>query len=133
MLKGRTATEAPGMKAEGAEVCMVVPEGQAATSAVGLMMEPGYCYTILAQAAPSVTEVELKLQADVSGSLPPALAAMAANPVLGVDAETGSAASIGGKNSCYAWAWPVAGLVKVTATAKAGSGAIGMQVYKKKK
>jgi hypothetical protein len=80
-----------------------------------------------------VTEVELKLLADVSNALPPALAAMAANPTLGADSETGSSASIGAKASCYAWAFPIAGLVKVTATAKTGSGPISLQVYKKKK
>lgn len=112
---------------------MTVPEGQAATTQVGLMMEPGHCYTILAQGGPNVTEVELKLLADVSGAMPPALQALAANPTLAQDSEQGPAASIGGKQSCYAWAWPVAGLVKVTATAKTGSGPIGLQVYKKRK
>jgi hypothetical protein len=112
---------------------MSVPEGQAASTAVGLMFEPGFCYTVLAQGSPSVTEVELKLVADISGSVPPAFAALAANPTLGVDTETGSAASIGAKPNCYAWAFPIAGLVKVTATAKTGSGPISLQVYKKKK
>lgn len=133
MLKGRAGTEAPNMKPEGAEVCMSVPEGQAVTSAVGLMMEPGHCYTVLAQGGPGVNEVELKLAADFQGAVPPAFAALAQNPVLGQDTETGPAASIGGKTACYAWAWPVAGLVKVTATAKSGTGPISVQVYKKKK
>jgi hypothetical protein len=50
-----------------------------------------------------------------------------------VDSETGSSASIGTKQSCYAWSFPIAGLATVTATAKTGSGPIGLQVYKKKK
>jgi hypothetical protein len=133
MLKGRAGTDAPNMKPEGAEVCMTVPEGQSASTQVGLMLEPGHCYTVLAQGGPSVTEVELKLLLDVSGSVPPALAAMAANPTLAVDSETGSSASIGAKQSCYAWSFPIAGLAKVTATAKTGSGPISLQVYKKKK
>jgi len=131
MLKGRAATEAPNMKPEGAEVCMTVAEGQAAQTQVGLMFEPGFCYTVLAQAAPSVTAVELKLLGDVSGALPLAPAAM--NPTLAVDSQTGAMAAIGAKQSCYAWTLPAAGLVKVTATAKTGSGPIMLQVYKKKK
>jgi hypothetical protein len=133
MLKGRAGTDAPGMKAEGPEACMTVPEGQSVSTQVGLMLEPGHCYTVLAQGGPGVTEVEMKLLLDVSGSVPPALAAMAANPTLAVDAEAGSSASIGAKQSCYAWSFPIAGLAKVTATAKTGSGPISVQVYKKKK
>lgn len=133
MLKGRAEAEAKGLKAEGAEVCMNVPEGQAATSQVGLMLEPGMCYAVLAQGGTGVTEVELKLLLDLQGAVPPALAALAANPTLAVDSETGASASIGAKGSCYAWAGPIAALAKVTATAKTGTGPIALQVYKKKK
>lgn len=133
MLKGRAGADAPGMKPEGPEVCMNVPEGQAVSTQVGLMLEPGYCYTVLAQGGPGVTEVELKLALDITGALPPALAAFAANPTLGVDSETGSSASVGGKQSCIPWSGLIAGLAKATATAKSGTGPISLQVYKKKK
>lgn len=133
MLKGRAEAEAKGLKPEGAEVCMNVPEGQAATSQVGLMLEPGMCYAVLAQGGTGVTEVELKLVLDIQGAVSPALAAFAANPTLAVDSETGASASIGAKGNCYPWAGPIAALAKVSATAKTGTGPIGFQVYKKKK
>lgn len=133
MLKGRAEAEAKGLKAEGPEVCMNVPEGQAATSQVGLMLEPGMCYAVLAQGGTGVTEVDLKLVVDLQGAASPALAAFVANPTLGVDAETGASASVGGKGNCIAWPGPIAVLGKVTATAKTGTGPIALQVYKKKK
>jgi hypothetical protein len=132
MITGRAATDAPKMKAEGGPFCMVVPEGQTISTQT-IMLEPGQCYTVLGQGAAGVTEVDLQLVLDTSTALPPALAALAAQPTLAVDQETGASASIGPKTSCYAWPFPLPGMVKVSAKARTGTGAIALQVYKKKK
>ena len=76
---------------------------------------------------------ELKLVLDFQGAVSPLLAAFAANPTVAADSETGPAASIGAKQSCYQWSGAIAVLAKVTATAKTGSGPIALQVYKKRK
>ncbi len=120
------------MKPEGGQLCMVVPEGQMAATPT-MMLEPGFCYTVIGQGAGGVTEVNLQLSLDMATALPPALGALAANPVLAVDQEAGSSASIGAKQSCYAWPWPVPAMVKVNAMAKTGTGPVAVQVYKKKK
>jgi hypothetical protein len=132
MVQGREKVEAPGMKADGGQLCMVVPEGQTASTPT-MMLEPGFCYTVIGQGAGGVTELNLALTLDMATALPPQLGALAANPTLAVDQEAGSSASIGQKTSCYAWPWPVPAMVKVNATAKTGSGPVAIQIYKKKK
>jgi hypothetical protein len=132
MIQGRAGADAPNMKPEGGQLCMVVPEGQAAQTQT-MMLEPGHCYTVLAQGAGGVTEVDLAMTLDTSTALPPALAALAANPQLAVDQESGSSASIGPKQSCYQWPFPLPGMVKISAKARTGTGPVALQVYKKKK
>ncbi|UQA63799.1 hypothetical protein E8A73_027320 [Polyangium aurulentum] len=133
MITGRAKTDAPApMKPEGGPLCMVVPEGQTVSTQT-MNLEPGHCYTVLAQGAAGVSEVDVQLILDTATALPPALAALAQNPTLAVDQETGASASIGPKQTCYAWPFPLPGLVKVVAKARTGTGPIALQVYKKKK
>ena len=69
-----------------------------------------------------------------AAGLPPALAAMAGNPLLAVSTDAGVQTSIGGsKQGCYQWPWPVPGPVKVVLKARNGSGPIAAQAYSKKK
>jgi hypothetical protein len=132
MFEGRRKAEAPGMDLEGSPVCGVVPEGQDVKSQT-FMLQPGFCYTFLGQALPNVTEVDMQLVLDtVAGGLPPAIAAMAGNPLLLQDTLSGQITSMGAKKDCYKWAFPAGGPVKLIVKARTGSGPIAAQVYKKK-
>jgi len=130
-LQARAPGEAPGMQPEGQATCGVVPEGQSVTSAPFMLMQ-GYCYTFLGQSLPPVTEVDIQLVPDVSAGLPPALATMANQPLL-VDTETGDKAAMGAKQACYQWPWPFPLQGKLIVTARAGSGPVAAQVFRKKK
>jgi hypothetical protein len=88
---------------------------------------------VLAQAMPNVTQVDVQLELDLSTGLPPAFAALAGKPLLAVGDSAGVQATLGGKNNCYAWPWPIPGAVKVTVKSKAGAGVVGAQVFSKKK
>jgi hypothetical protein len=134
MFQGRQKGEAPGMQPEGGPLCSVVPEGQS-TSSTTFMLQPGRCYTILAQALPNVTAIDLQLELDVAGTgAPPALAAVAGKPLLAVGQNNGVQSSIGSaKLGCYQWPWPAPAPVKVTIVAKMGAGPVAAQVYSKKK
>jgi hypothetical protein len=132
MFAGRASTEAPKMEPEGGATCGIVAEGQTVTSPM-FMLQPGFCYTFLAQALPTVTEVDLQVELDLAGGGAPALAAFNLKPVLAVDTETGPQASVNAKQNCYQWAFPVPAAVKLVAKARTGSGPIAVQAYKKKK
>lgn len=133
MFQGRAGTEAPKMNAEGAPICGVVAEGQT-TSGPTFMVQPGMCYTVLAQALPTVTEVDVQLEIDLAGGgMPPALAALNIKPVLAVDSDAGPSAAIGAKQACYTWPFPLPVTAKVVVKSRAGSGPVAAQVYSKKK
>jgi hypothetical protein len=132
--QGRAGSEAPGMQPEGAAICGIVPEGQTISGQM-FMLQPGFCYTFLAQALPTVTEVDLQVELDLAGGggVPPALAAFNLKPVLAVDTDTGAQAAVSAKQNCYQWTWPIPAAVKLVAKARTGSGPIAAQAYKKKK
>lgn len=134
MFQGRQKGEAPGMQPEGAPTCSVITEGQSTSSAT-FMLQPGRCYTILAQALPNVTAIDLQLELDVAGTgAPPALAALAGKPLLAVGQSSGVQSAIGASQAgCYQWPWPAPAPVKVTLTAKMGAGVVAAQVFSKKK
>lgn len=134
MFQGRATSEAPRMQAEGGPICSVVPEGQTASGPT-FMLQPGSCYTFLAQALPTVTEVDLQLELDLGsgGAMPPALAALNLKPVLAVDSDTGPTAAIGAKQSCYQWPFPLPATVKLVVKARTGTGPVAAQAYSRKK
>jgi hypothetical protein len=134
MFQGRSPSEAPRMQPEGGPLCSVVPEGQT-VSGPTFMIQPGSCYTFLAQALPTVTEVDLQLELDLAGGgqVPPALAALSIKPVLAVDSDTGPTAAIGAKQSCYAWPFPIPATAKLVVKARTGSGPVAAQAYSRKK
>lgn len=134
MLNQRQKAEAPGMQPEGPPVCGIVPEGQTVTGTT-MVLQPGHCYTILAQGLPNVSVVDVQLVADPSGAgLPPALAALAGNPLLAVSTDASVQTSIGAaKQGCYQWPWPLPGPVKIVLKARNGAGPIAAQAYSKKK
>jgi hypothetical protein len=119
------------MQPEGSAICGVVPEGQSISSQT-FMVQQGFCYTFLAQALPTVTEVDVQLELDIASG-GPALAAFNLKPMLAVDNEAGPQASIGAKKACYEWILPGQAPVKLTVKARQGSGPVAAQAYKKKK
>src|SRR4051812_2995691 len=60
MFMARQKAEAPGMQPEGAPICGIVPEGQS-VSGQTFVLQPGHCYTVLAQATPNVSQVDVQL------------------------------------------------------------------------
>ena len=133
-MAARAAAEAPGMKPEGPPVCGVAPEGQAYVSQT-FTIEQGYCYTFLGQSLPPVGAMEMVLQADASaliGGLLPGMGQAAQAPLL-VSTSAGERVSMGERQSCYQWAFPVPATVKLILTARGGSGPVAAQVYRKKK
>ncbi|EYF00890.1 hypothetical protein [Chondromyces apiculatus] len=132
MFQGRAAAEAPKMQPEGSPICGVVTEGQT-VSGNTFVLQPGNCYTVLAQGLPTVTEVDVQLELDLAGGGAPALAALNIKPMLAVDPDTGPSGAIGAKQSCYSWPFPIPGAVKVVVKARQGSGPVAAQVYSRKK
>ena len=121
-LQPRAATEAKGMKEDGAAIGGMLQEGGELTQEFMLM--PGKCYTVLGQGLPPIAELDLSLAAKpLLPALPPA--------VLAADQTTGPASSIGAGKNCYKNPFPVAAPVILTLKATKGSGPAGAQVYSK--
>src|SRR6185295_19984323 len=76
----RAATEAKGMKEDGAAIGGMLQEGGELTQEFSLM--PGKCYTILGQGLPPIAELDLQL---AGKSLLPSIP----GPVLAADSTTG--------------------------------------------
>jgi hypothetical protein len=131
MFQGRAPQEAPGMQPEGGPICGIVPEGQTISSPT-FMVQQGFCYTFLAQALPTVTEVDLQLELDLASGAP-GLAALNLKPQLQVDTETGPQTAIGSKQACYQWMLPGQAPVKLVVKARTGSGPVAAQAFKKAK
>jgi hypothetical protein len=129
MLQARAGTEAPGMQPEGSAVCKVVPEGMAAQSEI-IMLQQGYCYTVLGASLPGVTELDMQLNIDLAAGTQ---LQVGLQPLLMTDTETGPNGAMGAKQSCYQWAFPLPAAARVTLKARGGSGPMAAQVYKKKK
>ena len=115
-----------GMKAEGAFVCETLPQGGSAKVATNL--QPGRCYTFVAESYPNVTELDLFIKPNF-GPTPPAVLAAVANTVLAQDGDNGPRATIGKGKNCYKWPFPLPAAVVVEATARAGTGPVAVQVY----
>jgi len=121
-LQPRAATEAKGMKEDGAAIGGMLQEGGELTQEFMLM--PGKCYTILGQGLPPIAELDMQLAGKpLVAGLPPA--------VLAADSTTGPSANIGAGKNCYKNPLPVAGPVILTVKATKGSGPAGAQVYSK--
>ena len=131
MFMARQKLEAPGMNPEGAAACATVAEGQSASSQT-VMLQPGHCYSVLAQGLPAVTELGVRLEIDTA-SLPPLLAMYAGKPVLAETSSTSNTAGLSVKNDCYQWPFPLPAAVKVTVRSNQGAGIVAAQLYSKKK
>lgn len=123
VLKPRAATEAKGMKEDGAPIAGQVQEG--GTIDRDISLQPGKCYTILGQGM-GVTQLDMTLafKPPMPG-LPPV--------VLAQSATTGDKSSIapGGATKCYKTIGPIVVPATLSLKATKGSGAAGAQVYVK--
>jgi len=115
-----------GMKADGAMACAQVADGT--STAARLMLQTGKCYTFIAESFPNVTEVEVQMKLDMGDAPPPMLAQFAAMP-MAVDQDMGPRATIGRKDTCYRWEFPLPAPVRVEVTARGGNGPVAVQAY----
>lgn len=129
-IEARKSELSPGMKAEGGFGCETVAEGGTLKLAVSL--QPGRCYTILANSFPNVSELDMYLKPNLGPNPNPLLASLAGT-VLAQDNETGAIAAIGSGKNCYKNALPIpipiAGMIELTA--RTGGGPIAVQVFSK--
>lgn len=131
MIGARAPGEAPRMEQLGSLVCGVAPEGQFVNGET-FMLEQGYCYTVLGNSLPNVSEIDVAIVADLTGGLlPPQFPAI--QPQVAVDNTTGTSASINPGKDCYQWVLPVPAAVKLTVKPRTGSGPVAAQVYRRKK
>jgi hypothetical protein len=132
IFQGRAAAEAPRMELEGGPVCGVTSAEGEVVNGPTFFLQPGFCYTVLGNGLPNVSELDLMLVVDpTAAGIPPALAALAAAPIA-VDSDAGAMATIGAKNNCYKWPWPIPGAVKLQLKSRTGAGPVGAQVYRRK-
>ena len=117
-----------GMKPESGFACMTVPEGGSAS--VPVMLQPGKCYTFLAQSYPNVSELDLTLKPNF-GNPPPPILAMFANQPIAQDSDLGPAATVGKGSQCFKNPFPIPGLAIVEVKARTGAGPVAVQVYSK--
>ncbi len=128
-LKAREKSDlASGMKAEGAFVCMVVPEGGSATTP--FMLQPGRCYTFIGQSFPNVGELDVAVKPNLGTVAVPLLAAVANAPLF-VDSDVGPAATVGKGSQCVKNPSPIPFSVLLEAKARTGAGPIAVQIYSK--
>ncbi|MFO0550033.1 MAG: hypothetical protein U0271_16680 [Polyangiaceae bacterium] len=128
ILASRAATEAKDMAPEGSISCGNVAQG-GTWQGQSVVLQPGYCYTILAQGLPNVTEIDITLMADATAmGFPIQAGPFTAVPLL-VDNSSGNAAMAG---PCYKF--PLGALsvpAKVMLRARGGYGPVAAQVYRR--
>jgi hypothetical protein len=130
-MQSRADKEAAHMKPEGFPICARVAEGQTFTGPL-FNLEAGYCYTILGQALPPASQMEVLLVADAGGlvgQFAPGMA-NAAQMALAVTPAPGDRVAVPGQGCYQAPIMPAP--VKLVLKARAGSGPIAAQIYKKK-
>ena len=116
------------MDTEGAPVCGTVSTEGGTYDGPTFFVQPGFCYTVLANSLPNVTELDVQIVADpTAAGIPPARAALATQPIA-VDSDSGTAAAIGSGANCFKWPWPLPLGVKLGLKSRAGSGPLGAQL-----
>ena len=120
LIKARAAAEAKGMKQSGVFFGANVPEGGVVEQI--FMIDSGRCYSVVGTAGPSVTELDIQIQA--KGGLPIPLP----GPILAVDSKTGPEASI---SPCWKNPFPLSFPATAVIKATRGYGPIGGQIYVK--
>jgi hypothetical protein len=121
LLQAMGASEAPGMKADGAVFAGQFQEGQ--TLEQPFNIQAGKCYTVIGASTGGITELDVQLVAQAA-PLPPV--------VLAQDSTTGPSATLGGKkDGCWKNPTPLAGPGKVILKATKGSGMAAAEVFVK--
>jgi hypothetical protein len=130
-MQARADKEASHMKPEGLPICARVAEGQTVTGPL-FTLEAGYCYTILGQSLPPASQMEVMLVADAGGLIGQFAPGMAnaAQMALVVTQTPGERVAVPGQGCYQPPLMPAP--VKLVLKARAGSGPIAAQVYKKK-
>jgi hypothetical protein len=109
-----------GARPVGALVAGQFLEGQSLEGAI--QMQPGRCYTVVAAGLPPVTNLDVQIV--------PALALPGVGaPIVAQDRTSAATAVIGEQPSCFRWAAPLAGPMKLILTVSAGQGVAAAQVY----
>lgn len=130
-MQARANKEAAYMKPEGVPLCGRVAEGQTLTGPL-FTLEAGYCYTILGQSLPPAVQMEVMLVADAGGlvgQFAPGMA-NAAQMALAVTQTPGERVAVPGQGCYQPPIMPAP--VKLVLRARAGSGPIAAQLYRKK-
>ena len=119
-ISARAKKEAQGMKAEGELFSGVVQAGGQIEAP--LMIEPKKCYSVVAEGAMTVQELDVQIMAR------PGLQVQLPGPIIAVDSMQGPKASIA---PCWKNAFPLAFPATVIVKATQGSGAVAGRVYSK--
>jgi hypothetical protein len=114
--------EAKGMQKSGEMMSGVLQEGQSLEQVT--MLQPGKCYTMVGLGLPMIQELDITMSPVIP--LPGA-----PNLPMAQDNKTGAQATLAPTPDCYKHVLPLPLQVKFMVTAKAGSGAVGAQLYVK--
>lgn len=112
----------PGAKAVGVPIAAQFQQGQCLEVTVN--MTPGKCYSVVAGGLPTIQNLDLSL---VAAATLPGLPQM----VAASDKSVGPTATLGDAPSCFKWALPVAGTMKLIVSVSAGQGLAAAQVLEK--
>lgn len=132
MLETRRKKDASRMQSASPPLCGNVSEGQTVTSQP-FMLEPGYCYTVYGASLPPMTEIDMRVELDLSAG-----GALTANikPLIATDTEAGQMGAISPEPNCYQPVGMIplpAKVVMVGHAAPGTSGPMAAQVYRRKK
>lgn len=112
----------PGAKPLGPALAGNFQTGQCLETTI--TVSPGKCYSVVGVGLPTLQNLDLALVPAIAiPGVPPAVAA--------ADKSVGSTAVLGEAPSCFKWALPVSGTMKLVMTASAGQGVAAAQVYEK--
>ena len=112
-----------GAKPDGAPISGMVQQGQSIQGVLQLQPSGTKCYTIVAVAPPTVTDIGIDLVATPPPPLPPTLIAQSQSP--------GNPVALAPKPNCYKNLLPIVVPATVKITVRQGSGPVIAQVYAK--
>ncbi len=114
------------MTPDGAFGCAVLQTGETVT--VPITLQPGRCYSFLANSFPPVTEVDVFIKLDLGPSAPPLLAGMS-SLVLAQDNTVGPVSAVGAGHNCFKNPMPIPVAAVAEVTAVSGNGPVAIQSY----
>ncbi len=120
-LDAAMARDAPGMTVDGGTLGGRFAQGDVLERL--LTLQPGHCYTIVAQSRGAITELEVVMVAAVTPTMP--------TMALAIDADQGPHATLGRAPSCFRNPIPLPLPVLVRVTATSGSGVAAVRALSK--